>query len=288
MFNPDGQNWGLAPFSPLALRARGYADYIACLRANMRHAGALRMDHVMALQRLYWIPQGRSGAQGAYVRYPFDDLLRILALESQRHGCVVVGEDLGTVPEGFRPRLQEAGVLSCRVLLFERGQDGSFNPPHAYPREALVSASTHDLPTLAGYWTGNDIAWRQRVGTLDEAGASAALAERAEDQRRLLEALERAGLLPAGVSTDLPPPKLTIELGLALHAFLASTPGAIVMAQLEDMLRTVEQTNLPGTTSEHPNWQRRLALDIESLLRDPEVLAVAATIQARRRREAGT
>jgi 4-alpha-glucanotransferase len=284
MFNPDGQNWGLAPLSPLALRETGYADFVACLRANMRHAGALRIDHVMALQRLYWIPQGRSGAEGAYVRYPFDDLLHILALESQRSRCIIVGEDLGTVPEGFRPRLNAAGVLSCRVLMFERGSDGSFNPPRGYPEDALVSASTHDLPTMAGYWNGNDIAWRQRRGIIDEAAATTALHQREHDRRLLLRALADAGLLPEGVSVDHPPPTLTAEINGALHAFLAVTPGLIVMAQIEDMLRAVEQTNLPGTTSEHPNWRRRLPLDLDTLLRDPEVLAVAATIHKRRGR----
>jgi 4-alpha-glucanotransferase len=283
MFNPDGQNWGLAPLSPLALRETGHGEFVACLRANMRHAGALRIDHVMALQRLYWIPQGRSGAEGAYLRYPFDDLLRILALESQRSGCVVVGEDLGTVPEGFRPRLSAAGVLSCKVLMFEREADGRFRPPQSYPAEALVSASTHDLPTLAGYWSGHDIDWRQRCGFLGEGAADAARRERAQDRRRLLEALAEGGLLPDDVSIEAPPEELSIEVNLALHAFIARTSGRLVMAQVEDMLRVVEQTNLPGTTSEHPNWRRRLPLDVDSLLRDPEAMAVAATLRMHRR-----
>ncbi|MBX6320232.1 MAG: 4-alpha-glucanotransferase [Rhodospirillaceae bacterium] len=284
MFNPNGQNWGLAPMSPVALRETGYDDFVACLRANMRHAGAVRIDHVMALQRLYWIPQGRGGADGAYVRYPFEDLLRILALESQRQHCLVVGEDLGTVPEGFRPRLNAAGILSCRVLLFEREPDNAFTPPHAYPAGALVSASTHDLPTLAGYWSGNDIAWRVRCGLMDEAAAAAAREERAQERRRLLAALAVAGLLPEGVSPDAPPEALTAELNRALHAFLAATPGRIVMAQLDDMVRIVEQTNLPGTVAEHPNWRRRQPRDLASLLRDPEALAVAAAIRDRRGR----
>lgn len=285
MFNPDGQNWGLAPFNPVGLRETGYAGFVANLRANMRHAGAVRIDHVMALQRLYWIPEGRSGTDGAYVRYPLDDLLRIIALESRRNECIVVGEDLGTVPEGFRPRLAEAGILSCRVLLFEREKDGAFRPPAAYPRDALVSASTHDLPTLAGFWSGNDIAWRRRRGLLaDEDALAAAEAARAADRRQLLQALAEAGLLPLETSVDAPPATLTPALNCALHAFLGRTPGRIVMVQIEDMLRLLEQANLPGTTDEHPNWRRRLDLTIDALLRSPEIAELASALRAARLR----
>jgi 4-alpha-glucanotransferase len=221
------------------------------------------------------------------VRYPLEDLLRIIALESRRNDCIVVGEDLGTVPEGFRPRLAQAGVLSCRVLLFEREADGSYRPPNAYPREALVSASTHDLPTLAGYWSGNDLLWRRRRGLLgDEDTAAAAEAERAADRRRLLEALAAAGLLPPELSSEAPPATLTPALNRAVHAFLGRTPGRIVMVQIEDMLRAVEQANLPGTTEEHPNWRRRLDLSVDAVLRNPEVAELAAALRASRERPA--
>ena len=199
LFNLHGQNWGLAPLSPVGLREGAYALFAATLRHNMRHAGAVRIDHVMGLQRLFWIPEGAAPADGAYVRYPFADLAHIIALESERHRCLVIGEDLGTVPRGFRPAMQRAGLLSCRVLYFERAQDGAFLPPEAYPRQALVSVSTHDLPTLRGFWTSRDLKWRDRFARFpDEDASKNAHAARDRDRILLLQALRRAGLLPAG------------------------------------------------------------------------------------------
>src|SRR5690606_15764852 len=187
---PEGQNWGLAPLDPIGLQETAFAVFISDLRANMRHAGAVRIDHVMGLQRLFWIPRGMRGTDGAYVRYPFHDLLRIIALESQRNRCIVIGEDLGTVAEGFREALQAAGILAYRVLLFERRDDGSFKRPEDYPAEALVTASTHDLPTVAGFHAGRDIDWRQQLGHYpDGAAAAEARTERAGVRRLLDEAL---------------------------------------------------------------------------------------------------
>src|SRR5216683_5616536 len=191
-----GQNWGLAPINPLALRRRGFAPLIAALRANMRHAGVLRIDHVMSLQRLYWIPRGLPATLGAYVNYPFRELLRLVALESRRQGCAVIGEDLGTVPEGFRDTMQRANILSYRVFMFERWGDGSFIAPGDYPPLAAASAATHDLATLKGFWLGRDIDWRRRLGIYpDDAAGSAEEAERRRDRYKLLEALAREGLL---------------------------------------------------------------------------------------------
>ncbi|MEK7437041.1 MAG: 4-alpha-glucanotransferase, partial [Pseudomonadota bacterium] len=163
-FNLHGQDWGLPPLAPERLRAAAYAPFIATLRANMRHAGALRIDHVMALARLYWVPQGAAPRDGAYVHYPFEDLVGIVALESHRNRCMVIGEDLGTVPDEVRATLTRVGILSYRVLLFERQQSGDFKPPAEYPADSLVTATTHDLPTLAGYWEGRDLALRRELG----------------------------------------------------------------------------------------------------------------------------
>jgi 4-alpha-glucanotransferase len=279
-FNLHGQNWGLAPLSPVGLRENGYAVFAETLRHNMRHAGAVRIDHVMGLQRLFWIPSGASPAEGAYVRYSFADLARIIALESERHRCLVIGEDLGTVPRGFRPAMQRAGLMSCRVLYFERTQDGAFAPPEAYPRQALVSVSTHDLPTLRGFWTSRDLKWRELLGRFPDAAArSNARAERARDRVLLLHALQRAGLLPPGVDPQQPPDELSEELALAVHRYLAATPGQVVMVQLEDALGEEEQPNLPGTV-EHANWRRRLGRSLEELAGVPLVGGIAAAMAA--------
>jgi 4-alpha-glucanotransferase len=219
----------------------------------------------MGLKRLYGIPDGAATADGAYVRYPFDDLARIIALESERHRCLVIGEDLGTVPRGFRPAMRRAGLLSCRVLYFERAHDGGFLPPSAYPRQALVSASTHDLPTIKGYWTARDVRWRELLGRFagDEASAHAR-SERARDRVLLLGALGQAGLLPAGIDPATPPEEASEELVVAIHRYLAATPGQLLMVQLEDALGEEEQPNLPGT-DEHPNWRRKLGPALEEL-----------------------
>ena len=273
--NLRGQNWGLPPPVPAALRAARYAPFIATLRANMRHAGALRIDHVMALMRLYWIPAGTSGADGVYVRYPFSDLLGLVALESHRNRCMVIGEDLGTVPDEVRHNLEAAGVLSYRVIYFERDRHGDFKPPAWYPRQALVVASTHDLPTVAGWWCERDIALRTALALYpNEAVRTAQIAGRRQDRARLLALLARAGLLPPCVPTDPDAlPALSAELIAALHGCLASTPACTMTVQLEDLLAAIEQVNVPGTVTEYPNWQRKLALALEDYDTDPRIEA---------------
>src|SRR5207244_3113760 len=169
-----GQNWGLAPINPLALRRRGFAPLIAALRANMRHAGVLRIDHVMSLQRLYWVPSGFPATRGAYVNYPFRELLRLVALESRRQSCAVIGEDLGTVPDGFRETMRRANVLSYRVRSEERRVGKGCRPPCDYPPLAAASAATHDLATLKGFWLGRDIDWRRPLALYPAAAAGAA------------------------------------------------------------------------------------------------------------------
>jgi 4-alpha-glucanotransferase len=291
VLNRAGQDWGLAPINPRALRRRSYAPLIAALRANMRHAGILRIDHVMGLQRLYWIPSGSPATQGAYINYPFDDLLRLVALESRRQGCAVVGEDLGTVPEGFRERLQGARVLSYRVAMFERSHDGSFVPPADYPPLAAASAATHDLATLKGFWLGRDIAWRSALGLYPDAAAAATeAAERRRDRRLLLAALGGEGLLTAGRFGEFLPddaaPVYTPELGQALLAYLARSRARLMLVQLEDVAGEAEQANLPGTTDAHPNWRRRLPMALDALLVAPATTRLLALIADERRRAA--
>ena len=291
LLNRAGQNWGLAPINPLALRRRGYAPLIAALRANMRHAGVIRIDHVMSLQRLYWIPSGALAHAGAYVNYPFRDLLRLVALESRRQRCAVIGEDLGTVPEGFRETMQQANVLSYRVFMFERRGDGSFIPPGDYPPLAAATAATHDLATLKGFWLGRDIAWRRRLALYPDAAAEASEAEdRHRSRYRLLEALAREGLLmPERFGGFLSPdgkPRYRPELGEAILAYLGRSRSRLALVQIEDVAGEAEQANLPGTTEAHPNWRRRLSLPLEELLAGPEMARIAALMTAARHRAA--
>ncbi len=281
-FSPKGQDWGLAPLAPLALRDQAYAPFIELLRRNMAHAGALRIDHVLGLRRSFWRPPERD-LGGAYVRYPQADLLGLIALEAHRQRCIVVGEDLGTVPDGLRAQLTEAGLLGCRVLYFEREPDGRFRSSARYPPACLASVSTHDLPTLAGFWVGRDIDWRDRLGLFaDPAQAARERAERGEIRRRLLELLAAEGLLPAGLDPTTPPAELPWEVAVALHRLLARSPAEIVVMQLEDALQLDEQANLPGTTGEHPNWRRRLDVPLEQIAADPRVLALAQAIRTAR------
>lgn len=264
-FNLQGQDWGLPPPIPDALRERAYAPFVEVLRANMRAVGAVRIDHVMALMRLFWIPQDTRAADGAYVRYPLEDLLGIVALESHRNRCMVIGEDLGTVPDAVRDALAAADVLSYRLLYFERRHDGDFKSPAEYPAAALVAVSTHDLPTLAGFWAAGDLKLRERLHLYPspEAGAQQALARR-QDRARLLAALQRESLLPRNTSSDpASTPAMTPELACAVHLYLARTPSKVLMVQPEDVIGVLDQANVPGTTFEYPNWRRKLPMDLD-------------------------
>jgi 4-alpha-glucanotransferase len=273
--NLKGQNWGLVPLSPVALRHRGYEPFIAALRANMRHAGALRIDHVMALRQLYWIPEGAPPDAGAYVSYPFEDLLRILCLESRRNACAVVGEDLGTVPEGFRERMHDAGVLSYRVLFFERGEEGAFLPPAHYPESAAATVSTHDIATFKGWWEARDIAWRDRLDLYPgEESRRADHEGRVRDRERLLDALRREGIAVDPADEE--------ALCEAVHRFLARAPAQLMLVQAEDVAGEIEQANMPGTVDEHPNWRRRLPLSVEQILASPLFRRIAAAVNQER------
>jgi 4-alpha-glucanotransferase len=282
LFNPLGQDWGLAPFSPAALEASGFAPWIADIRANMRHAGALRVDHVLGLQRLYWVPAGAGPADGAYVRYPFATMAAILALESHRHRCLLVGEDLGTVPPGFRPAMERAGIMGCRVLYFEQGKDGLPTPVGDYQRLAAASVGTHDLAPLRGWMDGTDLGWRERLGLFPTpADAAEARAGRAGDRDRLLAALRAAGLLGAE-EDDREDPEV---VAIAVHRWLARTPSALLLVQLEDLALQAEAVNLPGTLDEHPNWRRRLGgIALEDLLEAPFARRLLAALGEERPR----
>ncbi|MCU0840570.1 MAG: 4-alpha-glucanotransferase [Thiobacillaceae bacterium] len=266
-FNLHGQDWGLPPLIPHRLRAAAYGPFIRMLRANMRAAGALRIDHVMGLMRLYWVPPECKADQGVYVAYPLRDLLGILALESRRNRCLVIGEDLGTVPPEMRQAMGEMGILAYRLFYFEKrwDTDQAYTAPGEIEREVLVAASTHDLPTLAGFWRGGDLALRARLALFPTAAQrEAQIADRGADRERLLRALHGEGLLPRGISgRPEEVPALSPELALAIHRYLARSRARVMLVQAEDLLGETEQANLPGTVDEHPNWRRKLSRDLE-------------------------
>jgi 4-alpha-glucanotransferase len=272
-FSPNGQDWSFPPPNTVRHRADGYRLFAESIRKSMRHGGALRIDHVMRLFRLYWIPEGHSAKEGAYVRVRYEDLVRILALESVRNHCVIVGEDLGTVEDQVRETLAHFGILSYKLLYFERN-GADFRLPSDYPASALTSTSTHDLATLAGYWTGEDIEARKQTGTIDEDSRLAQLSDRAQDKQRLLDALFAADLMPADYGRDAATiPELTGELHFAIFGFLASTPCVMWLINQEDLTKEPCQQNLPGTTAEYPNWSRKMhwtigELDSEKVPRD--------------------
>lgn len=267
-FSPSGQDWSFPPPNSARHREDGYRLFVESIRKSLRHGGALRIDHVMRLFRLYWIPEGHDATDGAYVRDYAADLVRILALESVRNRVVIVGEDLGTVEPEVRETLQRFGILSYRLLYFERNENG-FKPPAEYPVQALVATTTHDLPTITGFWAGADIEARLRAGIIDNAGRHAQIGDRIREKQRLLDALLVTGLLPAEHERDAARiPELTGELHYAIAGFLAQTPAMLWLINQEDMTKEPDQQNLPGTTWQYPNWSRKMRWTLESL-REP-------------------
>jgi 4-alpha-glucanotransferase len=267
--NPKGQSWGLGAFSPHAMKAQGFHAYIEMLRAAFAYAGGVRIDHVLGLARLWLVPEGASPQEGAYLHYPFDDLKRLVALESWRHRAIVIGEDLGTVPPGFDQQLSDAGLLGIRVLLFQRDSEG-FLHPKDWPDQAIATTTTHDLPTIAGWWKERDIDWRSALDLLEIGQTEAAArAARAREREVLWDALQKGGF----ADHDAPPPGPEQPPLDAVIAFMAATPAPLAMLPLEDALGLVEQPNLPGTIDDHPNWRRRLPAPVDALLRQAEVVA---------------
>lgn len=275
----EGQNWGFPPMNPRALRRERYRYFIELVRNGLRHAGALRVDHVMGLFRLFWIPQGHSGAEGVYVAYPSDDLLGILALESVRHGALIVGEDLGTVPDYVPGELRRRGVLSSKVLYFEREWHGGFKPASSYPVLSLATANTHDMPTITGFWTEHDIGLRRRLGLIADDGEEArARAERGRDREELLGLLQREQILPNGA-----PPRSSAELRAAVHGFLWSTPAQLVGLSLDDLAGEVEPVNVPGVGPERfASWTRKMRSDLEAITTSDEADIILRETRGRR------
>jgi 4-alpha-glucanotransferase len=257
-FNANGQSWGLPPFVPHRLAALDYEPYIQTLRAALRHARALRIDHVMGLFRLFWVPLGAAATDGTYVRYPSDHLLAIAAVESHRARAAIIGEDLGTVEPGVREELAACGMPSYRLLWF----DGT--PPSEFPAQSLAAVTTHDLPTIAGVWTGDEGRMQRSIGL-------------APHEQRLREMRTRL-VSVAGVADD----AALEDVIVRVHAALGQAPSSLVTATLEDALGVSEPPNRPGTHREWPNWSLALPFTLDEIERHPRVRAVAQALSQTR------
>ncbi len=276
LLGPRGQCWGLAAFSPRALRQYGYQAYIEMLRAAFRYAGGVRIDHILGLARLWLVPDGEDGRNGAYLRYPFDDLIRLIALESHRYKAIVIGEDLGTIPPGFRDALGDAGLMGIRVLWFEREGD-AFKPADQWSRQAIATTDTHDLPTVAGWWHASDITWRNKLDLMAPgANVEDEYAARAHERHVLANALNAAQSGTHIDGNDSTPPLN------AILQFVGATPAPLTIVPLEDALALEEQPNLPNTIDAHPNWRRRLPAGVENML-DSETVTERLAILHRAR-----
>jgi 4-alpha-glucanotransferase len=281
-FNLNGQSWGLAVPDPVRLRDEGYQFLRETLQQNMRHGGVLRIDHALGLFRMFWVPHGGPGKDGVYVRTYVDEVLAVLALESVRRKVLVVGEDLGAVTPAIREKLDAAGLLSYRLLFFEREDGGAFKQPDAYPEQALVAATTHDLPTLKGFWVGRDITIKEKGGLYPRpTDIDQDWRIRAEDRKGLWEALRREGLCPA----DSIPVSLSENMIQVIYRYLARTPSRLLIVQLEDLLGELDTPNLPGAPeSIYPSWRVRISRELNAWLRDPAILRFAQIIHRERQR----
>ncbi|GAA5647793.1 4-alpha-glucanotransferase [Vibrio proteolyticus] len=277
VLGPLGQNWGLPPLNPQVLQATGYDAYIKLLRANMKHCGALRIDHVLGLLRLWWIPKGENATKGAYIYYPVEDMLAILALESHRHQCSVIGEDLGTVPDEIVDILRDAGVHSYKVFFFETSkEDGGYISPKHYPVQSMSALCTHDMPTLRGFWHCDDLKMGQELGLYpDEEQLKGLFDDRLKSKQGILDSVAGHDNLPSGIGRDAQFVPMDNYLAEALQLHVASGASTLLSVQLEDWLEMDKPVNIPGTVNEYPNWRRKLSMNLDEVFAKPEVNRIA-------------
>ncbi|MEA9390925.1 4-alpha-glucanotransferase [Acerihabitans sp. TG2] len=281
---PQGQNWNLPPQDPNVLVARAYEPFIEMLRANMHHCGALRLDHVMSLLRLWWVPAQSSAVQGAYVSYPVDDLLAILALESHRQHCMVIGEDLGTVPREITEKLHAAGIYSYKVLFFERTSPSAFRSPTEYVSQAMATLTTHDLATLRGYWQQEDLRLGQRLKLYpDDAVYQHLLHDRQLARQALLDALHHWKCVPVTLSANAERVVMSPVLNRGIHRYVARSHSALLGLQPEDWLGMALPVNVPGTTDQYPNWRRKLTCGVVEMFDDPAVIRLLKEVNRLRK-----
>lgn len=278
-----GQNWGLPPMDPFTLRETQFEHFITLLRTNMSHCGALRMDHAMSLMRLWWCPPGHTADHGAYVNYPFRELLGLLKLESVRNRCLVIGEDMGVVPPEFRDALVKSSIFTNKMFYFEKDQRGRFQPPSTYDARSLAMLTNHDVPTLASWWVASDLELRQSLNLLEE-GADFAeiLAQRDMEKIHLLEWLEALKLVRKEQFSGFLTQPMSQELAAAILHGISQCNSQLFVVQLEDLELLDEPVNVPGTSFEYPNWQRKLAVPLEILLSEESVQALLKAIAMER------
>ncbi len=277
-FSPNGQNWGFPPMIPERLRETGYELFIQTIRKTMKHGGALRIDHAPGLFRLFWIPYGMLAKDGAYVWYPSEELLRIIALESVRNRTIVIAEDLGTVGENVRETLRKFNMLSYKLFYFERNYpDSSFVPPQKYPDMALCAVTTHDLPTIYGYWSGQDIKMRKQLGMYpDDTLRQVQVSERKRDKKLIISALKLQGIVPEDYPETIT--QMTLELCLAIYQYLAKTPCKLLLVSLDDIIGTLNQQNMPGTVDSYPNWMQKTPFTLEEIVSDMRFIALSGMV----------
>ncbi|ERB66848.1 4-alpha-glucanotransferase [Vibrio coralliilyticus OCN008] len=277
ILGPLGQNWGLPPLNPQVLQETSYDAYIKLLRANMKHCGALRIDHVLGLLRLWWIPKGENATKGAYIYYPVEDMLAILALESHRHQCSVIGEDLGTVPDEIVEILREAGVHSYKVFFFETSEeDGGFISPAHYAEQSMSALCTHDMPTLRGFWHCDDLKMGEELGLYpDPEQLEGLFADRLECKQGILDSVAWHGYLPEGVGRDAQYVPMDSYLAEALQLHVAAGSSTLLSVQLEDWLEMDKPVNIPGTVEEYPNWRRKLSMNLDEVFAQEGVNRIA-------------
>ncbi|WP_026959124.1 4-alpha-glucanotransferase [Aliagarivorans taiwanensis] len=272
VLGPLGQKWGLPPMDPAKLEEQAYQPMIDLFRSNMRSCGALRIDHAMALLRLWLVPVEDDASKGAYLYYPIEDLLGILALESHRNECLIIGEDLGTVPDGIFEVFQENGIHSYRVFMFEQAEDGGYISPSHYPVQAMATITTHDMPTLRGLWHCDDLALGKELGLYrDEAVLQSLYADRHESKQKMLDSLHGHGLIPDYVSRDVNWVGMDKGLNYGMHKHMAAGSSSLLSVQLEDWMEMDKPVNVPGTSDEYPNWRRKLSKNLSELFADHDV-----------------
>jgi 4-alpha-glucanotransferase len=279
VLGPLGQNWGLPPMNPTLLYQQAYQPVIDMFSANMASAGALRVDHVMALLRLWWIPHGEGATAGGYVYYPVDDLLAILALESHRNANMVIGEDLGTVPTEIRQKLSDNGIYSYRVFFFEQAPDGGFYSPEHYPKQSLATLTTHDMPTLIGFWHCHDFELGKQLGVYpDDEVLRGLYHDRHRQKQAILDTLHWHASVSEEVGKDVDTTGMTESLNHGLHLHMAKGSSTLLSFQLEDWLQMDKPVNIPGTFNEYPNWRRKLTVNIEDIFSNPTLLELGKSI----------